>query len=69
MHAGQPVVRQLLLDALRHWVTEYKVDGFCFVNAENLTQVCVLCVCVGLLWVCCSRLRAALVPRWSRHLP
>jgi hypothetical protein len=32
-------VRQLLLDALRHWVTEYQVDGFCFVNAENLTQV------------------------------
>lgn len=37
--AGQPVVRQLLLDALRWWVTEYQVDGFCFVNAENLTQV------------------------------
>lgn len=37
--SGQPVVRQLLLDALRWWVTEYQVDGFCFVNAENLTQV------------------------------
>lgn len=33
------MVRQLLLDALRWWVTEYQVDGFCFVNAENLTQV------------------------------
>jgi 1,4-alpha-glucan branching enzyme len=38
--AAQPVVRQLLLDALRWWVAEYQVDGFCFVNAENLTQVC-----------------------------
>ena len=38
-------MRQLLLDALRWWVTEYQVDGFCFVNAENLTQVRLL------LWV------------------
>lgn len=38
LNTGQPVVRQLLLDALRLWVTEYQVDGFCFVNAENLTQ-------------------------------
>jgi 1,4-alpha-glucan branching enzyme len=37
--AGQPVVKQLLLEALRWWVVEYQVDGFCFVNAENLTQV------------------------------
>jgi hypothetical protein len=37
--AGQPVVRQLLLEALRWWVVEYQLDGFCFVNAENLTQV------------------------------
>lgn len=49
-------MRQLLLDALRWWVTEYQVDGFCFVNAENLTQVR---LCVGralgayyLLYVC-----------------
>jgi pullulanase/glycogen debranching enzyme len=39
MCAGQPVVKQLLLEALRWWVVEYQVDGFCFVNAENLTQV------------------------------
>jgi hypothetical protein len=42
--AGQPVVRQLLLDALRWWVVEYQVDGFCFVNAENLTQVGTMCL-------------------------
>lgn len=39
LNTGQPVVRQLVMDALRWWVTEYQVDGFCFVNAENLTQV------------------------------
>lgn len=38
LNTGQPVVKQLLLDALRWWVVEYQVDGFCFVNAENLTQ-------------------------------
>lgn len=37
--AGHPVVRQLLVGACRHWATEYCVDGFVFVNAENLTQV------------------------------
>eukprot|EP00878_Enallax_costatus_P025353 GHUV01027123.1.p1 GENE.GHUV01027123.1~~GHUV01027123.1.p1 ORF type:complete len:648 (+),score=120.67 GHUV01027123.1:549-2492(+) len=38
LNTGQPVVRQLVMDALRWWATEYQVDGFCFVNAENLTQ-------------------------------
>lgn len=32
-------MRQLLMEALRWWVVEYQVDGFCFVNADNLTQV------------------------------
>jgi 1,4-alpha-glucan branching enzyme len=31
-------VRALILDALRHWAAEYDVDGFCFVNAENMAQ-------------------------------
>lgn len=39
LNTGQPVVRSLLRDALRWWVQEYQVDGFCLVNAENLTQV------------------------------
>jgi 1,4-alpha-glucan branching enzyme len=37
--AGHPVVRRLVLDALRHWATEYRMDGFVFVNAENMVQV------------------------------
>jgi hypothetical protein len=36
---GQPVVRSLVTSALHWWVEEYQVDGFCFVNAENLAQV------------------------------
>ena len=31
-------VRTLIVDALRHWAAEYDVDGFCFVNAENMAQ-------------------------------
>ena len=31
-------VRAIILDALRHWAAEYDVDGFCFVNAENMAQ-------------------------------
>ncbi|KAL6759536.1 hypothetical protein V8C86DRAFT_1289639 [Haematococcus lacustris] len=34
---GHPVVRQLVLEALRHWATEFNLQGFCFVNAEHLT--------------------------------
>jgi len=36
--AGHPVVRKVIVDALRHWATEYRVDGFCIANAENLSQ-------------------------------
>lgn len=36
-HATVPPA--FMCTALRRWVTEYQVDGFCFVNAENLTQV------------------------------
>ena len=35
-------VRALIVDALRHWAAEYDVDGFCFVNAENMAQGAVL---------------------------
>ncbi|KAG2422373.1 hypothetical protein HXX76_016097 [Chlamydomonas incerta] len=38
LNCGHPVVRQLVLSALRHWASEYRVEGFCFLNAENLTQ-------------------------------
>lgn len=36
LNCGHAVVRCLILDALRHWVQEYRVDGFVFVNAETL---------------------------------
>ncbi|KAF5835118.1 glycoside hydrolase superfamily [Dunaliella salina] len=36
--AGHPSVRPMIMDSLRHWALEYQLDGFCFVNAENLVQ-------------------------------
>ena len=38
LNAGHAAVRTLVLDSLRHWAWEYDVDGFCFVNAENMVQ-------------------------------
>lgn len=38
LNAGHAAVRTLVLDSLRHWAWEYDVDGFCFVNAENIVQ-------------------------------
>ncbi len=39
LNAGHPVTRALVLEALRHWAAEYRLEGFVFLNAENLTQV------------------------------
>lgn len=38
LNCNQPVVRQLVLDCLRYWVTEYHVDGFRFDLASILTR-------------------------------
>lgn len=38
LNCGHAHVRALILDSLRHWARTYNVDGFCFVNAETLTQ-------------------------------
>ena len=38
MAANHPVCRQFILDCLRHWVTEYHVDGFRFDLASALTR-------------------------------
>jgi len=38
MAANHPVCRQFVLDCLRHWVTEYHVDGFRFDLASALTR-------------------------------
>lgn len=37
-NCNHPVVHTLILDSLRHWVVEYHVDGFCFLNASALTK-------------------------------
>lgn len=36
LSCNYPIVQQMILDSLRHWVTEFHVDGFCFVNASSL---------------------------------
>ena len=38
LNCGHALVRQLIGDSLRHLAEEFRVDGFCFVNAETLTQ-------------------------------
>jgi len=38
LNCGHPVVQELILDSLRHWHLEYKVDGFVFTNSETMTQ-------------------------------
>jgi hypothetical protein len=38
LNGGHAAVRTLIVDSLKHWACEYDVDGFCFVNAENMVQ-------------------------------
>ncbi|MCE7007204.1 DUF3459 domain-containing protein [Kibdelosporangium philippinense] len=38
MNSNHPVVREFIVDSLRHWVTEYRVDGFRFDLASILTR-------------------------------
>lgn len=38
LNCNYPIVQTLVLDSLRHWVTEFHVDGFCFVNASFLLR-------------------------------
>ncbi len=38
LDATQPQVRQLIMDSLRHWVTQYHVDGFRFDLASALAR-------------------------------
>ncbi|KAL3693914.1 hypothetical protein R1sor_007565 [Riccia sorocarpa] len=35
-NCNHPFVQRLIVDSLRHWVEEYHVDGFVFVNGEAL---------------------------------
>ena len=38
MNCNHPIVRQFILDCLRHWVVEYRVDGFRFDLASILSR-------------------------------
>lgn len=38
LNSNHPVVQQMILDSLRHWVTECHIDGFCFINASSLLR-------------------------------
>lgn len=38
LNAGHAVVRQYMIDVLRHWALDYGMDGFNFMGAENLVQ-------------------------------
>ncbi|KAJ7960322.1 isoamylase 2, chloroplastic [Quillaja saponaria] len=38
LNCNYPIVQQLVLDSLRHWVTEFHIDGFCFINASSLLR-------------------------------
>lgn len=38
LNCNHPIVQQLVLESLRYWVTEYHIDGFCFINASSLTR-------------------------------
>lgn len=45
MNFGSPSVQSLLLSAMRRWTKDFGVDGFLFLNAENLSQGIVGFVC------------------------
>ncbi|KAF7818292.1 isoamylase 2, chloroplastic [Senna tora] len=38
LNCNYPIVQQLILDSLRHWVTEFHIDGFSFINASYLLR-------------------------------
>lgn len=38
LNCNHPIVQQMILDSLRHWVIEFHVDGFCFINAASLMR-------------------------------
>ncbi|EEF29318.1 isoamylase 2, chloroplastic [Ricinus communis] len=36
LNCNYPIVQRMILDSLQHWVTEFHIDGFCFINASAL---------------------------------
>lgn len=38
LNCNYPIVEKMILDSLQHWVTEFHIDGFCFLNASSLLR-------------------------------
>ncbi|KAL5796768.1 hypothetical protein ACOSQ2_001588 [Xanthoceras sorbifolium] len=38
LNCNYPIVQQMILDSLRHWVTQFHIDGFSFINASSLLR-------------------------------
>ncbi|KMS97759.1 hypothetical protein BVRB_5g124290 [Beta vulgaris subsp. vulgaris] len=38
LNCNYPIVQQMIVDSLRYWVTEFRIDGFCFLNASYLLK-------------------------------
>ena len=38
LNCNYPIFQQMIVDSLRYWVTEFHVDGFCFINASSLLR-------------------------------
>ncbi|XP_022771074.1 isoamylase 2, chloroplastic-like [Durio zibethinus] len=38
LNCNYPVVQQMILDSLQHWVTEFHIDGFCFIDASCMLR-------------------------------
>lgn len=38
LNCNYPIVTQMILDSLRHWVIDFHIDGFCFIDASSLTR-------------------------------
>lgn len=38
LNCNYPIIQQMIVDSLRYWVTEFHIDGFCFINASYLLK-------------------------------
>ncbi|XP_057524144.1 isoamylase 2, chloroplastic [Amaranthus tricolor] len=38
LNCNYPIVQQMIVDSLQYWVTEFHIDGFCFINASYLLK-------------------------------
>ncbi|PKA66852.1 Isoamylase 2, chloroplastic [Apostasia shenzhenica] len=38
LNCNSAAVQQIILDSLHYWLTEFHVDGFCFINSSSLLQ-------------------------------